>query len=133
MLQLTGKFVHVDIELELDGLKFKHLEIESIGLNLVLLQQLSDFLVLPFLFLLSPNAVPLSTSKPRKPMNKSNTKQIKPTLHSNVFFSSTGVAARNHTLLRAILEAQVGRRSPTTRTERSWQTDRKPIKPKWQE
>ena len=97
MLQLTWKFVHVDIELELDGLKFEHLEIESIGLNLVLLQQLSDFLVLPFLFLLSPNAVPLSTSKPRKPMNKSNTKQIKPILHSNVFFSSIGVVARNHT------------------------------------
>ena len=36
------------------------------------------FLVLPFLF--SPSAVPLSTSKPQKPMNKSNPKQIKPTL-----------------------------------------------------
>ena len=90
-----------------------------------------ELLLLPFLFLLSPNAVPLSTSKPQKPMKKSNPKQIKPTLHSNVFFSSTRVAAKNHTLLRAILEAQVGRRSPTTRIERSWQTDWKPIKPKW--
>ena len=80
-------------------------------------------LLLPFLFLLSPNAVPLSTSKPQKPMKKSNPKQIKPTLHSNVFFSSTRVAAKNHTLLRAILEAQVGKRSLTTQIERSWQTD----------
>ena len=56
-----------------------------------------ELLVLPFLFLLSPNVVPLSTSKPQKPMNKSNPKQIKPTLHSNVLFSSTGVVARNHT------------------------------------
>ena len=36
-------------------------------------------------------------------------------------------------LLMAILEAQVERRSPATRTEKSWQMDRKPIKPKWQE
>ena len=111
------KFVHVDIELESNGLEFKHLEIESIGLDLVLLQQLSDFLghnlprdgeplalpflaspscLLPFLFLLSPNAVPLSTSKPQKRMNKSNPKQIKPTPHSNVFFFSTRTAVRNH-------------------------------------
>ena len=36
------------------------------------------FLVRPFLF--SPIVVPLSTSKPQKPMNKSNPKQIKPIL-----------------------------------------------------
>ena len=36
-------------------------------------------------------------------------------------------------LLIAILEAQVERRSPATRAEKSWQIDRKPIKPKWQE
>ena len=35
MLQLTWKFVHIDIELESNGLEFKHLEIESIGLDLV--------------------------------------------------------------------------------------------------
>ena len=34
------------------------------------------------------------------------------------------------TLLMAILEAQVGRRSLAKRTEKSWQIDRKPIKPK---
>ena len=81
MLQLTWKFVHVDIELESNRLEFKHLEIESIGLDLVLLKQLGNCLVLPFIFLLSPNVVPLSTSKPQKPMNKSNPKQkIKPIL-----------------------------------------------------
>ena len=50
MLQLTWKFVHVDIELKSNRLEFKHLEIESIGLDLVLLKQLSNCLVLPFLF-----------------------------------------------------------------------------------
>ena len=35
--------------------------------------------------------------------------------------------------LIAISEAQVVGRSLATRTERSWQTDRKPIKPKQQE
>ena len=33
----------------------------------------------------------------------------------------------------AILEAQVEGRSLAARTEKSWQTDRKPIKPKRQE
>ena len=33
----------------------------------------------------------------------------------------------------AILEAQVRRRSPATQTEKSWQINRKPIKPKRQE
>ena len=64
MLQLTWKFVYVDIELESKGLEFYHLEIESYGLDLVLLQELICFLVLPFLFLLSPDVIPLSTSKP---------------------------------------------------------------------
>lgn len=36
-------------------------------------------------------------------------------------------------LLMAISEAQVEGRSRATRTKRSWQTDGKPIKPKWQE
>ena len=33
----------------------------------------------------------------------------------------------------AISEAQVEGKGPTTRTEKSWQTDRKPTKPEWQE
>ena len=32
-------------------------------------------------------------------------------------------------LLMAILEAQVGRRSPATQIEKSWQIDRKPLSP----
>ena len=80
MLQLTWKFVYVDIELESKGLEFYHLEIESIGLDLVLLQELiKDF---AFLFFLSffyflhirVLTVPLSTSKPQKPMNKTKYK-----------------------------------------------------------
>ena len=65
-----------------------------------------SFLVLPFLFLLSPDAIPLSTSKPQKPMNKTkyktqNKSNPLSTLHSNMFFSSTGAAVRNHAHIKS--------------------------------
>ena len=56
------KFAHVDLELKSKGLEFCHIEIESIGLTFVLLQELiRDFAFLFFLFLLSPD---LSSFRP---------------------------------------------------------------------
>ena len=43
---------------------------------------------------------------------------------------SNSIFILNEALLMAISEAQVEGRSPATRTEKSWQTNRKPIKPK---
>ena len=59
------------------------MEIEPKGLNFSSAKHHSNLRGFFFLFLLSffsPNVVPLSTSKPQKPMNTSNPKQLKPTL-----------------------------------------------------
>ena len=47
----------------------------------------------------------------------------------NTYFN-TVIKLHIYKLLMAILEAQMERRSPATRTEKSWQIDRKLIKPK---
>ena len=94
-----GYLVHVGIELESNGLKFCHIEIEFVGLDLVLL---------PFA---SRTGDELSCSfKPKNPWTKPNTKP-KTNTWSDWVFSSSKIFSRTPTCFSPPLEQQRHHRS----------------------